>query len=1668
MLAKTTGKIFKIFLRIILWSLVGIIGIFILLIVILQFPQTQNYLSQKAVIYLSKKINSKVELANLTVVFPSYIELTDLYIEDRKNDTLLYSHSLKVGFDLSGILSQNIQLTTIELDGLTAHIYREYPDSSYNFSFIPQAFAPTKQDSVAVTDSTPSSWNIVLNAIQLRNCMLTFRDTLAGINSDLKLGVLNTRFDEFDLATKKLHVGTVLLQNTVMSYSQLPALQKKNTEPQPFDYDVAVGKILFEKVRTLYTDKKQGIVLDADINTLFVDANTIDIKNENIELDKLLLNESRINYEVHRISPVDSLLVSEKRAIKEPSGEKANWKIKLKQIELNKNSFAYDNFNFASIPAGLDYNHLAIQAFSLKSKVVSINPDKIELELQQMQLKEKSGFTLKEFAAVIKYDSTGAELAGLNIETSNSKISRFLSVRYPSIRSIKDSIDNIDVNLDLKRTSIGMADVLLFVPDLKSNPSFKAYQSSIVNINGKISGKLDNLSIEELVLSTKLHTEIKLKGRIQSVRKPEKMYADFPVIEFTSTNKELYLLLPEKALPQNIVLPEAMHLNASFTGYMKNFDADVNVATSIGGIIASVKMNSAADRIEEEYTGDIAVNNFNVGALLGREQKLGTVTLTAAVKGCGYSTSNLNAQFNTNVTKAVLKGYTYSDFKMDGTIQKTVVTANASMNDKNIVFDLDAIMDIDSLNPFYKVNLNLKGADFSALNLSEDDLRVSGQLSAKVKAVPEQNITGKAELRNMLIIRSDKKYSIDSLVVLSEEENGTSSISIQSDIIDAGLNGKIVMNELSESLNRHLNTYFVFAEQKSVKTLQPQKFTFQVAINNPVLLSEIFFPAVNSPMPSSIKGEFDSNMNKLLVDVNVPQVSYVGIRVDTLKVNIDSDKEMLNYSLRLSRVSNDVIELENVSLNGGMHDNSLNFRLISRKGKSTEMLDIGGQLKKQNEDFVLHLNSDIKLNNTKWLADSANYIQFGKNGLIANQVILSDGNQAIRIHSQENNAAAPLEVQFTNFELSTISKIVEKNEGLISGVINGNALLRKQGDIPGITSDITVKTFSFNKFSLGDIALQGDSNESPDKYNIHLSINGNGNDIDVLGYYVTAPANKKLNFTIDLKNINIASIEPYTFGKVSSMTGTAYGKLNISGDVSAPEINGAVNFKSTTFKPSLIDSYLKVEQGQIRFDSKKIRFDSFTLLDSLNNKAIIDGYVDVANLKEIDFDLRLRTDNFLALNTLRKGNSLYYGKVFLNSDISVKGSPDLPVVKVNARINKGSSITYIKPESSVAENEGEGVVEFIVVDSASLIMTDEKTRKQMASAVKGIDLKAIIDFDKEAQLKMIVDQVSGDSVYVKGEGSLEFSLDAEGKTNLTGKYNMVDGGYHLSIGDLVKKDFKIAPGSYVTWAGDIMDAYVDLKAIYTIKTSAVDLLEEELAGLDELQKNKYRNLVTFLVYLKMSGFISSPLISFDIQLPDKEKGTMNGAVNAKLSELRADETELNKQVFALLTLNRFIGEDPLQSGGGPASLSATSRRSASRMLSQQLNTLSAKYVKGVDLNLGVNSYEDYSSGKEEGRTQLQLGVSKQLFNDKVTVQVGGNVDVEGEKAKQNNASDIAGNIVVEYKLTDDGRYRLKAFRESEYENPIEGELIKTGGGLIFSKDYRTLRDLFKKHKKAAK
>src|SRR5690606_13391524 len=104
--------------------LLGILIFFVLLILFIRSPWGQNIIVQKVVSYVSDKTNTKVEIGRFCIIFSENIYLENLYLEDTKGDTLVYSNSLEADIPLWPILRGNgVAVNRIDWNGLKANVY---------------------------------------------------------------------------------------------------------------------------------------------------------------------------------------------------------------------------------------------------------------------------------------------------------------------------------------------------------------------------------------------------------------------------------------------------------------------------------------------------------------------------------------------------------------------------------------------------------------------------------------------------------------------------------------------------------------------------------------------------------------------------------------------------------------------------------------------------------------------------------------------------------------------------------------------------------------------------------------------------------------------------------------------------------------------------------------------------------------------------------------------------------------------------------------------------------------------------------------------------------------------------------------------------------------------------------------------------------------------------------------------------------------------------------------------------------------------------------------------------------------------------------------------------------------------------------------------------------
>lgn len=1644
-----------------MWIFISVIALIVIIVIALQIPATQNFLTQKAVNFLEEKIGTSVALGEINIGFPKSIVIKDFYLEDQNQDTLLYAHRLAINIDMLGIIRQEVQINALELERITAHVYRTMPDSTFNFDYILEAFASEEEPEVE-EDTTESDWDISIYELVLQDIYLTYVDEVTGNDVNLHLGSFNLEMDAFDLAENKFHVGLMELQNTraKIVQSKIPPDEEDDEEkPDTFDYDVALDQMIVNNVNLEYQNFVSAQHLKFDLGEFQARGEDIDFPNQRIKLAAIELHNSDLHFILNENIEADSVVKEVEEASTEKEGEEDGVQLAffLDELNLTGNRIRFNNYNEPQQERGMDFNHLDVSSLSMNIQDIEFHDQRIRAGIQQFNFNEQSGFRLENFSTNLEVDSTSASLNNLDLRTGESYIQKSLALQFPSLATIADDIDKIILDLDLD-AEIGFQDIAYLQPELADAPPLAGNLHQKVNFSANMQGPVQNLRISNFEARALQATSLRMSGRVQGLPDTDNLFLDVNIPNFSTTRSDIVSLMPPETLPEGFSLPQTITLSSNFRGTLDDFETNAVLNTSDGNITADLHMEPVQGR--QSFKGQVAVQEVNVGKILGQED-MGSLSLEINIDGKGMTPEDLEANIKGVVQKFEYNEYQYNNLFLDGRIEQQQFVGQATLEDENLNFAFNGNVNFNEENPVLDFIFDLEHADLQALNFMEDPFTAQFQLEADLRGTDLNEINGTFGIRDVIVNRDGERYTVDSLLFASIQEKRRTEIQIDSEIFSASLTGTVNLGDLGPTIMRHMNRYFDLHDDEIEDDLEPQNFDFEVVVHNTDLLTDVLVPDLERFIPGNISGSYDSETSNLELEIEFPQIIYQTTTIDGLRFFVDSDRSQLNYSLTLDQVLDSSYHIKNMALSGEVENNLINTRLRFLDDDEETKYLLGGVMESINDVFRFSFEPDqVILNYDSWNVPQNNFLEFGPEGFSAHDVTFERRGQVFSINSRPN---LDLEVDFRNFNLSVISKMIERDENLITGELSGNVVFDNQQEALAFTSDLDISNFSFKEDTLGNISLQA-SNPTSNQYNVNLQISGTGNQVNVNGDYLVAEAEGApgvLDFKVNIQKLNLETVEAYAAGQLEDLTGSLRGELVVSGTTESPQVRGEMLFEKAAFNLTMLNNHFRLENERIVFDEKGITFPNFKMIDVNNNPAVITGAITTEDFTDFQLGLDIQSRNFRLINTTEaEGDDIYFGSLILDSNISLRGTTDLPVIEGDINVENGTDMTLIIPTGEAGIADMEGIVEFVDMSKANPFEETDTLKKH--SDLAGINLNLIIRTDRQARFNVLMDPSGTDALAVRGEANLNLSINPSGDMTLTGRYEIVEGSYQLAFMGVVNRRFDINPGSTLIWNGDIMDAVVDIRAIYHVRTSPINLLEGRTVDIPPQARQQF----PFLVYLNMEGELMNPLISFGLDMPEDQQGAVGGSLYPIIEELNQEQqiAELNKQVFALLVLNSFLAQDPLAGGAGGGGVEGAARKSVSNLLTQQLNRLADRYISGFDLNIGVESYDDFSdTGEAAGRTELQVGISRQFLDNRLTIQVGGNIDVEGERAQQQRGvSDIAGNIVVEYNLTEDGRYRIKGFREQTYESVIEGQIVETGLGLLFTRDYNRLKDLFRK------
>ena len=127
----------------IIWTL---IVLYLLLIVLMHLPSVQTFLGKEVAEALADKFGTKVEVGKVNMGFFNRIIIDDVMMYDQQGDSLIYASRLSAKIDYMAATQGKISVSSAQIFGLRANLYRQTAKSPANFQFV--------LDSLASKDTT--------------------------------------------------------------------------------------------------------------------------------------------------------------------------------------------------------------------------------------------------------------------------------------------------------------------------------------------------------------------------------------------------------------------------------------------------------------------------------------------------------------------------------------------------------------------------------------------------------------------------------------------------------------------------------------------------------------------------------------------------------------------------------------------------------------------------------------------------------------------------------------------------------------------------------------------------------------------------------------------------------------------------------------------------------------------------------------------------------------------------------------------------------------------------------------------------------------------------------------------------------------------------------------------------------------------------------------------------------------------------------------------------------------------------------------------------------------------------------------------------------------------------------------------------------------------------
>ncbi len=1650
------------------------IGFFILFLLLLflvvwgalQFPSVQTKIVTKVTESLESSFGTKVSIDRVNIKFFKTLSAEGIYLEDQQQDTLLYASSLDVNIGVFDLLGSEIFLNQITLNDGFLNIYQHPGDTSLNINFLLEAFAA---DPAKDTTTTSAAWDFGLNTVTLNRTRIRFDDQVTGMDMSFNSQLFSVDFNDLDLENQSVDIAEMLLNGNeirVLSVPQNVALpdtinnaETNNTLAVPLvfpyvDWNVNIDQFTIDKTSVAYQLGKETIYKKG------IDFNNIKLSDLTVDMRDFVWEEEKIGLSVRQFSFV----------------EKNGLQINNFEGDLNftPKSFTLEDFNIKTPHSNIK-NNTSIAFYSLDDLVTftekvnyNLNFKNTKIGVRDIQLMvpvigESSAININALKTVFLNGTVNGNTNLIKIKNAEIKVDQMVTLALDGQLRNPTDPDAMGFDVQLKTFASSYKELNKILKEPALPPGLAEFGT--FNLSGAAQGTMADFTATDFKLETDLSTGFQLSGRVQNATIPEKLFLDIN-IENLTTNVDEIAYLMTGGLPENVRPLGNIAYTGKFTGGLTDMELVGDLSTDIGSLNSNLKANFNADYTDATYQGDLALNAFQLNEMLGDSLGVGEITLSGKINGSGITPETIQAEIDANIDNVVYQNYDYKNLNIDGTIDRKKFTGEFDISDPNITFDFAGLVDLNVEIPTFQFAMEIDTVNLTTLNLMDRDLQFSGDLDFDFQATNINNLSGLASITDLAISDSTQTYMADSILLYSgTDEEGNNQLSLDAPFIKGKIKGDFDLEELPTLIIAYINDYFPLDDYLDKEEQQilfadiegKQKFELRVEVLDITPLRMLALPDLEYVESAVMTGRFDTEKQIMSLGVDLKKVVYGTNKFKKFRWKADGTNVRLKNDLVLEDLEAGGNEFPEITLANILRQDSAYLQLdVLGQDTIEQLIQLSAVIDRPDNSYEMRFNDKFILNDKDWEIPSDNLIRYdGQQVLISNLAFQNGIHQLIINTETPDNATVLLPdvtIDFDQFQISEISSLVVPGNDALGGEINGKVNVMEPTENLYFTVELNIPDLTMNKESVGAVTLDLSKSATSSTVDVNVLLKGPVNDLNIGGTY--GIDSEKLDLKGIIQPLELRLLDLVLVDVIADSKGTIEGNITVKGTIDKPDVNGTLNLREISTLIEFTQARYSIDQGTILLNNKTIDLGRMTLRDTASNTAQLDGKLTHNFFTDIKLDLDLNTEKFLILNTTPQDNSLFYGTLLLGAKVEVTGPLELPVLNIVAKTLPGSELNL----SPFAEGEVAMEEDYIIFGNPdTYVKPGDSIDVYAAQASIPADVTLNLELTDEALLRIIVDPVTGDRLKCRGSSDLLMRFLPSGLMEMFGTYKIASGEYGFSYSDVIRRNFDIVEGGTVFFNGDPLNARFDVAAKYSTKAATYELIASE-ATLSSGEISQAQKRQTVSVIMNMEGSLAAPELGFDIKVPEAQGSSYNSAVPRKLEDLRNNPSELNKQVFGLLLINSFIVSSSSTNLGDVGENVVLS--SVSKLFSSQLNNLAEKFVKGVEVNFDLSSYKSQYANDGSGGmvTEVGVGITKQLFNDRLSLTAGGSLEVGGEAG----ASQVAGDFLLTYELTPSGNYMLKVFRRSDFDVLNEENAIKTGVGISFRKVFD--EDIRKKEK----